>query len=149
MDQSVILKDLKNEVEILSRLRHPNVVLYMGASTKPPNVSIVTEWCSRGSLFDLLQDTSQVINASLIFGIAIGIAQGMNYLHSLEHQIIHRDLKSQNILLDGNFNPKVCDFGLSYGQKIEERSGKFGVFGTPEWMAPGNSSLKLSFFYRD
>lgn len=76
--------------------------------------------------------------------IAMGIAQGMSYLHSLDRKIIHRDLKSQNILLDANFAVKVADFGLSYMREdvvkspplLESQGGRYGVFGTPEWMAP-------------
>jgi serine/threonine protein kinase len=93
----------------------------------------------------------------------MGIAQGINYLHSLESRIIHRDLKSHNILLDKNFGVKIADFGLSHmrdhvmsndtstssssattvsaaantaGRSANQSRGRFGIFGTPEWMAP-------------
>ncbi|CEO98510.1 MAPKKK6 [Plasmodiophora brassicae] len=112
--------DLQKEVAILSQLRHPNVVLYIGACLEKPNVAVVTEWCDRGSLFDLLYDDSPGccnLDFQSIITIAIGIAQGMNYLHSLNQKIIHRDLKSHNILIDSHFTPKVADFGLS---KVKE-----------------------------
>jgi serine/threonine protein kinase len=130
------LQDFKNEITILSRLRHPNVVLYIGAASKLPDVCIVTEWCDKASLSDLLY-SEQPLDFSLLMHIAIDIAQGMNYLHSLEPQIIHRDLKSGNVLLDKNYTAKVCDFGLSFKKNnTEKESGKHGILGTPEWMAP-------------
>lgn len=89
-----VLADLKNEVAILSQLRHPNVVLYIGACTVPPNVCIVTEWCDRGSLYDIIYKQKAIIDTRKIIDIATGLAQGMSYLHSLERSIIHRDLKS-------------------------------------------------------
>jgi serine/threonine protein kinase len=131
------LQDLRNEVIILSRLRHPNVVLYIGASTKLPDACIVTEWCDKGSLSDLLYNSKSRVDFSLMMHVAIDVAQGMNYLHSLDPQIIHRDLKSGNVLLDKNFTAKVCDFGLSFNkQKTDKDSDKHGIMGTPEFMAP-------------
>ncbi len=64
----------------------------------------------------------------------------MNYLHSLQQKIIHRDLKSHNVLVTKGFQVKVADFGLTYvGEKqsqADSEAGNFGVIGTPEWMAP-------------
>ncbi|SPQ95686.1 Protein tyrosine and serine/threonine kinase [Plasmodiophora brassicae] len=140
-----ILTSLKHEIAILSQLRHPNIVLYIGACTYQPNVCIVTEWCSGGTLYDLLHERSEPLNFGQILDMWTGIAQGLSYLHSLSRQIIHRDLKSQNVLVGGTLTPKVCDFGLSHvRQSLRKTSqepqngdgGHYGVFGTPEWMAP-------------
>jgi tRNA A-37 threonylcarbamoyl transferase component Bud32 len=156
LDQSdeSILEDLKQEVRILSQLRHPNVVLYIGACIKPPDTCIVTEWCSRGSLYDALHDPKIHFTCKMMIDMSIGIAQGMNYLHYLEKPIIHRDLKSYNILLDKSFQVKVADFGLSFSSKKKARTKPLAadhkdtktlqttadlpndIFGTPEWMAP-------------
>ena len=87
-----VLDDLKREIAILSTLRHPNMVLYIGACTKPPNVCIVTEWCDRGSLHAALHGVDTFLSARMLLQQAQGIAQGMNYLHSLGNRIIHRDL---------------------------------------------------------
>ena len=89
-----VLESLKAEVAILSQLRHPNVVLYLGACTTPPNIFIVTEWCERGSLHDLLYDHTVPLSVATRLGLALQTAQGMSYLHSPRRQIIHRDLKS-------------------------------------------------------
>jgi hypothetical protein len=116
-------------------MRHPNVLLYIGASTHSEDISIVTEWCEHGSLTDLIYDEQRTMTMTSMLSIAIDVAQGMNYLHSLEPIIIHRDLKSANILIDRNLSAKVGDFGLSYKTASSQASSS-GVFGTPEYMAP-------------
>ena len=59
------LNDLKNEIAILSTLRHPNIVLYIGACTVPPNICIVTEWCDQGSLFDVIYKKRDIIDTKV------------------------------------------------------------------------------------
>ena len=86
------LSDLKKEIAILSQLRHPNVVLYLGCCTKPPNVCIVTEWCAKGSVFDLIHTKNVIINTKRMLQLALDAAQGMTYLHSQERRIIHRGM---------------------------------------------------------
>ncbi len=76
-----VLTSLKAEVSILASLRHPNVVLYIGACTRPPNVFIVTEWCERGGLNDLIYDLTRPISALTRINFALQTALGMCYLH--------------------------------------------------------------------
>lgn len=78
---SQVLVSFKAEVSILAQLRHPNVVLYIGACTRPPNVFIVTEWCERGGLNDLLYDPVRAISAVTRIDFALQTAKGMCYLH--------------------------------------------------------------------
>lgn len=99
MKAEEIIEDLKNEVEILARLRHPNVVLYVGAATQYPDVCIVTEWCENKSLHDIIYDGSMTMNMPLMLEMAIDIAQGMNYLHSLEPPIIRKNLSFNHFLI--------------------------------------------------
>ena len=115
------LKAFIDEVQMLAHLRHPNICLFMGVCIDPPNRSIVTELVSRGSLWDVLR-TPNIFDGSdsqhwpmwAIAKVMDGTCKGLIYLHSNKPQpIIHRDLKSANILLDDSFNVKICDFGLA------------------------------------
>nr|KAJ0219100.1 hypothetical protein LSAT_V11C300124170 [Lactuca sativa] len=104
-----------NEIKILTRLRHPNlVVLYGCTSRQSHELLLVYEYISNGTLADHLH--GELANPSLLtwpvrMNIAIETARALVYLHASE--IIHRDVKTSNILLDHNFSAKVADFGLS------------------------------------
>ncbi|KAJ9181444.1 hypothetical protein P3X46_009576 [Hevea brasiliensis] len=130
-------KEFLREVAIMKRLRHPNIVLFMGAVTQPPNLSIVTEYLSRGSLFRLLHKSGakEALDERRRLSMAYDVAKGMNYLHKRNPPIVHRDLKSPNLLVDKKYTVKVCDFGLSRLKANTFLSSKSAA-GTPEWMAP-------------
>ncbi|XP_043698334.1 serine/threonine-protein kinase CTR1-like [Telopea speciosissima] len=130
-------KEFLREVAIMKRLRHPNIVLFMGAVTQPPNLSIVTEYLSRGSLYRLLHrpGAREVLDERRRLNMAYDVAKGMNYLHRRNPPIVHRDLKSPNLLVDRKYTVKVCDFGLSRLKANTFLSSKSAA-GTPEWMAP-------------
>ncbi|XP_042014464.1 serine/threonine-protein kinase CTR1-like isoform X3 [Salvia splendens] len=130
-------KEFLREVAIMKRLRHPNIVLLMGAVTEPPNLSIVTEYLSRGSLYRLLHKhgAREVLDERRQLSMAYDVAKGMNYLHKHNPPIVHRDLKSPNLLVDIKYTVKVCDFGLSRFKANTFLSSKSAA-GTPEWMAP-------------
>ncbi|KAJ0234147.1 Serine-threonine/tyrosine-protein kinase [Hirschfeldia incana] len=130
-----IIQSFRQEVSLMRRLRHPNVLLFMGAVTSPPRLCIVSEFLPRGSLFRLLQRNTTKLDWRRRINMAMDIARGMNYLHHCSPPIIHRDLKSSNLLVDKNWTVKVADFGLSrikHETYLTTRSGK----GTPQWMAP-------------
>lgn len=129
------LEEFRREVRIMRRLRHPNVVLFMGAVTRPPNLSIVTEFLPRGSLYRLIHRPNIHIDEKRRIRMALDVAKGMNCLHSSIPTIVHRDLKSPNLLVDKNWAVKVCDFGLSRLKHNTFLSSK-STAGTPEWMAP-------------
>ncbi|KAI5073670.1 hypothetical protein GOP47_0011683 [Adiantum capillus-veneris] len=130
-----LLKDFREEVAIMRRLRHPNVLLFMGAVYSPHHWSIVTEFLPRGSLFRLLHKNTQRLEWRRRLLMVVDVARGMNYLHHRNPPIVHRDLKSSNLLVDKNWTVKVGDFGLSrmkHATYLTSKSGK----GTPQWMAP-------------
>ncbi|XP_024438845.1 serine/threonine-protein kinase EDR1 isoform X2 [Populus trichocarpa] len=129
------LDEFKREVRIMRRLRHPNVVLFMGAVTRPPNLSIITEFLPRGSLYRILHRPQCQIDEKRRIRMALDVARGMNCLHASIPTIVHRDLKSPNLLVDKNWTVKVCDFGLSRLKHNTFLSSK-STAGTPEWMAP-------------
>ncbi|KAH7294162.1 hypothetical protein KP509_28G059000 [Ceratopteris richardii] len=130
-----LLADFRKEVALMKRLRHPNIVLFMGAVTSPAHLSIVTEFLPRGSLFRLLHRNTQGMDWRRRSRMALDIARGMNYLHHCNPPIVHRDLKSSNLLVDKNWTVKVADFGLSRMKHATFLTAKSGR-GTPQWMAP-------------
>ncbi|XP_010442413.1 PREDICTED: serine/threonine-protein kinase STY17-like isoform X1 [Camelina sativa] len=130
-----IITSFRQEVSLMKRLRHPNVLLFMGAVTSPQRLCIVTEFLPRGSLFRLLQRNTSKLDWRRRIHMASDIARGMNYLHHCAPPIIHRDLKSSNLLVDRNWTVKVADFGLSRIKHETYLTTKTGR-GTPQWMAP-------------
>eukprot|EP00887_Chlorella_sp_A99_P000196 scaffold13.g196.t1 len=139
LDQEVspkVLEEFRTEVSIMKKLRHPNIVQFIGAVTQPPSLSIVTQFVPRGSLFKLLHRTPSFNpDERRRLQMALDIARGMNYLHTCRPPIIHRDLKSPNLLVDKDLTVKVCDFGLSRVRRSTWMSTKSQA-GTPEWTAP-------------
>jgi len=121
------------ELNLLKKLRHPNILLYLGANITGPNFFLVTEFCDLGNLFDFLHNNprSELAEADRI-RIALEIAKGVNYLHSFDPPILHRDLKSLNILLDKNMTVKIADFGWARLRDIHMTKQR----GTFQWMAP-------------
>ncbi|XP_019174792.1 PREDICTED: RGS domain-containing serine/threonine-protein kinase A [Ipomoea nil] len=130
-----IIFSFRQEVSLMKRLRHPNILLFMGAVTSPQRLCIVTEFLPRGSLFRLLQRNTSKLDWRRRVHMALDIARGMNYLHHLNPPLVHRDLKSSNLLVDKNWTVKVGDFGLSRVKHETYLTTKTGK-GTPQWMAP-------------
>lgn len=127
-----MLRDFSQEVYILRKIRHKNVVQFIGACTKPPNLCIVTEFMSRGSVYDFLHKHRGVFKLPSLLKVAIDVSKGMNYLH--QNNIIHRDLKTANLLMDEHEVVKVADFGVA---RVQTQSGVMTAeTGTYRWMAP-------------
>lgn len=138
------MKNFLAEVETLSQLRHPNVLLYMGACIDPEKpLCIVSELFNGGSVYDYLHGlNAKPFSTTQATFVALGVARGMHYLHSSIPIVLHRDLKSSNVLVDKHLNHVViCDFGLSIladnrSQSTRKKKTAKQSFGTPYTMAP-------------
>jgi tetratricopeptide (TPR) repeat protein/tRNA A-37 threonylcarbamoyl transferase component Bud32 len=134
------LEEMTKEINALRRLRHPRLVRFIGACIQPPLLLVVTEFMAGGSLHDVLFDQKQKhspLTPSQRGLIAVQMAEGVVFLH--QQRIIHRDLKSMNILLDAAGNAKICDFGLAQQMKMEATHitrKQEGEGGSPRYMAP-------------
>lgn len=126
-------EDFKKELKIISDLKHPNIVLYMGMCITTEKYILITEYLENGSLFDQIHRKKRNFDEEEQLGIAFSIVKGMVYLHNMK-KILHRDLKSSNVLMGEDWEVKLCDFGLS-GQKKKKKK-KSGRIGTYQWMAP-------------
>ncbi|PRW58265.1 Serine threonine- kinase CTR1 [Chlorella sorokiniana] len=135
-----VMQALQREASTMAALRHPNIVLFLGLTYSPP--AIITEYCSRGSLFDCLRAAAQSPSAAAgltwtrRLNMALDAAKGMLCLHS--QHILHRDLKSPNLLVDAGWRVKLCDFNLS-SLLDATRSHSSSVGGgmlNPRWLAP-------------
>ncbi|XLR34333.1 hypothetical protein S83_062233 [Arachis hypogaea] len=133
------MEDFCNEISILSRLRHPNVILFLGACTKPPHLSMVTEYMEMGSLYYLIHLSGQNKKLSwrrrlkMLRDICRQVLSGLMCIHRMK--IVHRDLKSANCLVNKHWTVKICDFGLSRIMTESPMQDPSSA-GTPEWMAP-------------
>ncbi|KAI5081867.1 hypothetical protein GOP47_0001610 [Adiantum capillus-veneris] len=118
--------EFKNEIELLSRVHHRNVGGLVGFCFEQGEQMLIYDYMENGTLRDALYGYSGIkLDWRQRLHIALGTAQGLAYLHDLASPpIIHRDIKSSNILLDGKLNAKVADFGLS---KIGPNDGKTHV----------------------
>ncbi|KAG6618847.1 TKL protein kinase [Phytophthora cinnamomi] len=126
-----LLNEFHREVAVVSKLRHPNIVLFLGAAINPPRYCLVFEFMENGTLTDLIRARRGPID---FFRLAAEMAMGMNYLHLCS--IMHRDLKSGNVLIDSHGTAKISDFGLSCVLEIGCSSDLTAETGTYRWMAP-------------
>uniref|UniRef100_A0A1X7VP51 Protein kinase domain-containing protein n=1 Tax=Amphimedon queenslandica TaxID=400682 RepID=A0A1X7VP51_AMPQE len=131
------LLELEKEAEVLSSLSHRNVVQFFGAVITKPNYCLVTEYAELGSLYEYLR--SNTIDFNQIRLWAKQIAMGMNYLHfEAPIPVIHRDLKSRNVVIAQDLTAKICDFGSS---KFHKHTTQMSLVGTFPWMAPEHQPI--------
>ncbi|XP_012412697.1 mitogen-activated protein kinase kinase kinase 13 [Trichechus manatus latirostris] len=133
--EEVAIKKVReqNETDIkhLRKLKHPNIIAFKGVCTQAPCYCIIMEYCAHGQLYEVLR-AGRKITPRLLVDWSTGIASGMNYLHL--HKIIHRDLKSPNVLVTHTDAVKISDFGTS--KELSDKSTKMSFAGTVAWMAP-------------
>ncbi|EGD72701.1 TKL protein kinase, variant [Salpingoeca rosetta] len=128
-------KRVLREVAILASIRHPNVVQFLGVCYDEAEKTLffVLSWADNGSLFDFMYVKRRKLSHIDRLRILSEVAGAMEFLHA--HDVVHRDLKSPNVLLDAVLSAKVADFGLSTF-KNTETSSLSRVTGTPLWASP-------------
>ncbi|KAM1356772.1 hypothetical protein ACFX15_030197 [Malus domestica] len=108
------MKEYASEVRIISRLRHRNLVQLIGWCHEKKELLLVYEFLPNGSLDSHLFKENSLLSWQVRYNIAKGLASALLYLHEeWEQCVLHRDIKSSNVMLDSNFNVKLGDFGLA------------------------------------
>ncbi len=126
-----IEEDFLNEAGVMMQLRHPNIIQLFGISLNP--YCMVLEFMVKGSLDHVLHG-EEPMSWQLRYKISFDVAKGMSFLH--RKLVLHRDLKSLNVLLDERYKAKLGDFGLSKIKTSSSQTYNAGMAGTMQWIAP-------------
>lgn len=143
-EQAAVLGEFERELEVVRRLSHPNVCTFHGVCVEPPRYCLVFEFVERGTLADMLKEERKGGKGGAggaankpsdwleLLRLATEVADGMRYLHS--QGVLHRDLKSTNILISSDGSARIVDFGLScFSARGMDLTAETGTY---RWMAP-------------
>ncbi|XP_058835407.1 guanylate cyclase 32E [Topomyia yanbarensis] len=143
-----ITREMKKELKLLRDMRHDNLNAFIGACTDPPNICIITDYCTRGSLKDVLENEDVKLDNMFTASLVADILRGMIYLHDSPLHF-HGSLRTSNCLIDSRWVVKLSDFGLyafkqgaedvpGEKKKFEEKSEKL-LYRAPELLRAGPS----------
>ncbi|KAI3437386.1 Protein kinase domain-containing protein [Psidium guajava] len=126
------MRQLEQEIKVLSRLKHPNIVQYYGSEIVEDRFYIYLEYVHPGSINKYVRDHCGAITESVVRNFTRHILSGLAYLHS--KKTIHRDIKGANLLVDASGIVKLADFGMA--KHLTGQSADLSLKGSPYWMAP-------------
>ncbi|GAB2285130.1 hypothetical protein Dimus_019583 [Dionaea muscipula] len=135
------------EVNVLGMNAHPNLIELIGTCLQDQEMFFVYEYMENGSLYDYIFNKrshyKEPLTWDMRISVALGAARGIAFLHSLDKPVIHSDIKTRNIFLDGSYNPKITGFGLAIRWPQTTVMGTYG-FAAPEYnnIAAGNPHIK-------
>nr|XP_009404967.1 PREDICTED: probable receptor-like serine/threonine-protein kinase At5g57670 [Musa acuminata subsp. malaccensis] len=153
----VAVKEFVSEIEIITTLRHKNIIPLLGFCMENNSLMLVYEYVSQGNLEEILHDKEEnkhVLSWPERYKVAIGVSEALDYLHGggTIEPVIHRDVKSSNILLSENFEPQLSDFGLAKwasattSQPVcSDVAGTFGYL-APEYILYGKVNEKIDIY---
>jgi len=127
------IKQFKKEFQVMIALRSPYIVHFFGACLEP-KICMVMEYCAHRSLYDFLNDSSATIEWPQAWSFGVQMALGLEFLHSVN--VLHRDIKSLNLMLTKDWQVKLADFGLARFNTAEKLSTMTKVRGTYAFLAP-------------
>lgn len=147
-----IANEVDNEIEILSKIQSPRLVNLVGFTNDSKDRLLVIEFMSNGNLYDVLHSSARSPNWGRRIRLALQTAKAIDTLHSSNPPVIHRDIKSANVLIDRNYNARLSDFGLALRYHVDDYrlrstppAGTIGYL-DPCYVTPDNLSTKLDVF---
>lgn len=149
---SPLTSEVDNEIDILSKIQSPRLVNLLGFTNDSKDRLLVVEFMSNGTLYDVLHSSSRTCNWGRRIRLALQTAKAIDILHSSTPPVIHRDIKSANVLIDRSFNARLGDFGLAlrgheddYRLRSTPPAGTMGYL-DPCYVTPDNLSTKTDVF---